>query len=58
MVTGVGHGCTACQYSPDEYNDVEVIAAGTRLNRFFSNNMEVVSILFAIFMELWPLDMG
>ena len=41
MVTGVGFGCTACTYSPDQYNEVEVIAAGTKLSRSFSNNMEV-----------------
>ena len=41
FVVGVGHGCTACTYSPDQYNEVEVIAAGTELNRSFANNMEV-----------------
>ena len=41
MVTGVGFGCTACTYSPDQYNEVEVIAVGTKLSRSFSNNMEV-----------------
>ena len=41
MVTGVGYGCTACVYSPDQFNDVEVIAAGTELSRSFASNMEV-----------------
>ena len=41
MVTGVGYGCTACIYSPVQWNDMEVIAAGTDLNRFFTNNVEV-----------------
>ena len=41
MVTGVGHGCTACIYSPEQWNDLEVIAAGTDLNRSFTNNVEV-----------------
>ena len=41
MVTGVGFGCTACVYSPEQFNDVEVIAAGTELSRSFASNMEV-----------------
>ena len=41
LVSGVNHGCTACCYSPTEYNDPEVINAGTELNRSFSSNMEV-----------------
>ena len=33
--------CTACGYSPAEYNDIDIIAAGTELNRSYSYNMEV-----------------
>ena len=44
MVTGVGYGCTACIYAPEQYNDIEVIAAGTELNRSFDNNLEVLKI--------------
>ena len=44
MVTGVGYGFTACVYAPEQYNDIEVISAGTELNRSFDNNLEVLKI--------------
>jgi hypothetical protein len=37
--------CTACKYSPDQFNDTEVIAAGTELGRSFSSNMEVCHMM-------------
>ena len=41
LVSGINHGCTACDFSPENYNDVEVIAAGTKMNRSFESSMEV-----------------
>ena len=36
--------CTCCDYSPDKYNDPEVIEAGTEMNRSYANSMEVLQI--------------
>ena len=41
MVSGVNNGCTGCAFSPAQYNNTDVIASGTELNRSFSYNMEV-----------------
>ena len=41
LVSGVNNGCTACEYSPAEYNCLDTILTGTEMNRSFANNMEV-----------------
>ena len=51
MVSGVNNGCTGCAFSPAQYNNTDVIASGTELNRSFSYNMEVCTeVIFYIFL--------
>ena len=58
MVLGVNHGCTACEFSPAEYNSLDNIAAGTEMNRSYANTMEVIINVIVYFVQFCLLRFG